>query len=264
MSGTKLFSIITVVKDDPAGFATSLNSLEEQTTHNFELVVIDSSKDPAVINQQLKESGLHKEIPRQYQWCAPDGIYPAMNHGLDNATGRFTYFLNAGDRLHAPDVLKKVEHKLGNRNSTWVFGPVEITDHVSNNSTTTPQWDYQKEKKNFFARGLFPPHQGTFASTQLLRDLGGFDPKYSISADYALFLKLSQITDPEEVDFPIANFVTGGVSTHKWRESFEQFHRARIEILKPQRASQMREQLWTRWHFVKVWTYRELIARVHR
>jgi glycosyltransferase involved in cell wall biosynthesis len=263
MSETKLFSIVTVVKDDPEGFTASLNSLKGQTTRNFELVVIDSSKDPAVINQRLRKSGLHKEIPRQYQWCAPDGIYPAMNQGLDNATGRFTYFLNAGDRLHAPDVLKKVAHKLGNRNSAWVFGPVEITDHVSNKSTTTPQWDYQKEKKNFFARGLFPPHQGTITSTQLLRDLGGFDTQYSISADYALFLKLSQITDPGEVDFPIANFVTGGVSTRKWRESFRQFHEARTEILKPQGVGAMREQLWTRWHHTKVWTYRELIARVH-
>ena len=138
-------------------------------------------------------------------------------------------------------------HKLENRNSTWVFGPVEITDQVSKNSITTPQWDYQKEKKNFFARGLFPPHQGTITSTQLLRDLGGFDTQYSISADYAL-----------------ANFVTGGVSTHKWRESFRQFHEARTEILKPQGLGAMYEQFWTRWHLTKVWTYRELIARVHR
>jgi putative colanic acid biosynthesis glycosyltransferase len=261
MSDTKLFSIITVVKDDPAGFATSLSSLKGQTNHDFEFIVIDSSNEPAAITQMLENSGLNEDIPTDYQWCTPNGIYPAMNLGLNNATGKFAYFLNAGDRLHAPEVLAKVAQKLENRNSTWLFGPVEITDHGSNDTTATPQWDYQKEKKNFFARGLFPPHQGTIASTQLLRDLGGFDPKYSISADYALFLKLSQIVDPQEVGFPIAHFVIGGVSTHKWRESFKQFHRARIEILKPQRASQIREQLWTRWHFVKVWTYRELIAR---
>jgi putative colanic acid biosynthesis glycosyltransferase len=261
MSDTKLFSIITVVKDDLEGFAASLNSLEEQTHRDFEFVVIDSSRDPAAITKMLENSVLNQDISTAYQWCAPNSIYPAMNLGLASATGKFAYFLNAGDRLHAPEVLAKVARKLENRNSTWFFGPVEITDHVSNTTTTTPQWDYQKEKKNLFARGLFPPHQGTFAITQLLRDLGGFDPKYSISADYALFLKLSQMADPQEAGFPIAHFVTGGVSTHKWRESFEQFHRARIEILKPQGASQMREQLWTRWHFVKVWTYRELIAR---
>ncbi len=264
MSETKLFSIITVVKDDPEGFAASLNSLKKQTTHDFEFVVVDSSNDPTFITQMLEDFGLHEDTPTHYQWCTPGGIYPAMNLGLDNATGEFTYFLNAGDQLHAPDVLAKVAHKLKNKKATWLFGPVEITDLDTNATATTPAWNYQEEKKTFFARGLFPPHQGTFASTQVLRDLGGFDPQYSISADYALFLKLSQISDPEEVDFPIANFVTGGVSTHKWRESFKQFHAARKEILKPQGTAAMREQFWTRWHFAKVWTYRELIARARR
>lgn len=264
MSDTKLFSVITVVKDDPEGFSVSLNSLREQTSHDFEFVVIDSSSDPTLIQRFVEPPGLNEEFPTNYQWCTPDGIYPAMNLGLDNATGKFAYFLNAGDRLHAPDALAKVAQKLENKNATWLFGPVEITDHVSKNTKMTPQWDYQEEKKNFFARGLFPPHQGTIASIQLLRDLGGFDPKYSISADYALFLRLSRIADPKEVDFPIAHFVTGGVSTHKWRESFKQFHEARTEILKPQGIGALREQLWTRLHFAKVWTYRELIARARR
>ena len=264
MSDTKLFSIITVVKDDPEGFAVSLNSLEEQTHRNFEVVVVDSSNDPSAINQMLEDSGLNGDIPMHYQWCTPSGIYPAMNLGLDNATGEFAYFLNAGDRLHAPDILVKVAQKLGNDKSVWLFGPVEITNHVSKKTTTTPRWNYQEEKKNFFARGLFPPHQGTIVSTQLLRDLGGFDPKYSISADYALFLRLSQMADPEEVDSPIAHFATGGVSTHKWRESFREFHEARREILTPQGIGALCEQLWTCWHFAKVWTYRELIARARR
>ena len=59
MSGTKLFSIITVVKDDPEGFAASLNSLEEQTHRDFEFVVIDSSRDPGAVTQILEDSGLN-------------------------------------------------------------------------------------------------------------------------------------------------------------------------------------------------------------
>ncbi len=69
---------------------------------------------------------------------------------------------------------------------------------------------------------------------------------------------------PGLVGFPIANFVTCGVSTRMWRESFKQFHEARTEFLKPQGADALREQVWARWHFAKVWTYRELIARARR
>ncbi len=72
-----------------------------------------------------------------------------MNLGLDNATGKFAYFLNAGDQLHAPDVLAKVAHKLENKNATWLFGPVGITNLDTNTTATTPTWNYQEEKKNF-------------------------------------------------------------------------------------------------------------------
>ena len=264
MSDTKLFSIITVVKDDLEGFATSIDSLKHQSIRDFELVVIDSSTNKIEIPELLESSGLSQEVPTDYQWRQPAGIYPAMNTGLNSSTGRFAYFLNAGDRFHAPDVLAEVAQQLNTKNPIWLFGPVEITNLDTNTSTITPPWNYQEEKKNFFARGLFPPHQGTFASTQALIDLGGFDPKYSISADYALFLKLANIADPAEVDFPVANFVTGGVSTHKWRESFHQFHQARKEIMRPQGTNVLREEFWTRWHYAKVWTYRELILRARR
>ncbi len=43
-----------------------------------------------------------------------------------------------------------------------------------------------------------------------------------------------------------------------------QFHEARTEILQPQGVDALREQVWAHWHFAKVWTYRELIARARR
>jgi glycosyltransferase involved in cell wall biosynthesis len=268
MSESKLISVVTVVKDDLDGFTSSMTSLKEQTTINFELVVVDSSANTTQIPEQIKAIALNNEIPINYQWCEPRGIYPAMNTGLTAATGKYTYFLNAGDTFYAPDVLEKVtrelEHKQPTWQPTWLFGPVVVTNQDTNTSTTTPMWNYQAEQKNFFARGLFPSHQGTFALTQTLIDLGGFDPKYSISADYALFLKLATVSDPAEVNFPIADFATGGVSTHQWRESFHQFHQARKEIMRPQGTNALREEFWTRWHYGKVWTYRELILRARR
>ena len=96
------------------------------------------------------------------------------------------------------------------------------------------------------------------------RELGGFDPQFVISADYALFLKLSLLSDPVIVDFPIAQFMTGGASTDQWRKSFAEFHTARCLILKPSGLDAVREKFWTQWHFSRVWIYRELIARARR
>lgn len=264
MNATPKFSIITVVKDDAEGFAGSLESLLAQTFQDLELIVIDSSADQSSIPDQLQSIHDAARIVVKYQWCPPTGIYPAMNLGLSAAQGEFAYFLNAGDQLKDPQVLARVAQKLSDRTATWLFGPIEIVDLARGTSTITPTWNYHREQQQHFARGFFPSHQGTFSSVRALRDLGGFDPQFVISADYALFLKLSLLSDPIIVDFPIAQFMTGGASTDKWRESFAEFHTARCLILKPSGLDAVREKFWTQWHFSRVWIYRELIARARR
>ena len=256
-------SIITVVMDDSQGFQTTVESLLRQDFDDFELVVIDSSSNTDEISQILSDSDFSDSFTAAYQWVNPGGIYSAMNQGLGLAQGEYVYFLNAGDRLDSVNVLTRVLQRLRETKAAWLFGPVIMVE-PDGSWVTTPSWNYADEQRNFFARGLFPPHQGTFASLAAIKECGGFDARYSISADYALFLQLSLKAEPTVVEFPIAQFATGGVSTKKWRDSFAQFHRARVEIFQPHGKAAAREKLWTYWHFTKVWVYRELIERARR
>jgi hypothetical protein len=98
----------------------------------------------------------------------------------------------------------------------------------------------------------------------LLEQIGGFDTSYRIAADYAAFLRLSQLADPLIVDYVIAEFFEGGVSSVNWQESFREFHRARRSILQPTGTAALREQFETRVHFAKVFAYKELILRARR
>ena len=108
---------------------------------------------------------------------------------------------------------------------------------------TPAPFDYAREKAALFARGRFPPHQGTVCRTATLRDLGGFDTTYRITADYALFLRVSTIADPVEIDEVIAVFAEGGLSSVSWQESLREFHRARVEVLRPRGPDRVRERL---------------------
>jgi hypothetical protein len=72
------------------------------------------------------------------------------------------------------------------------------------------------------------------------------------------------MADPLVVDYVIAEFFEGGVSSVKWQESFREFHRARRLILQPTGTAALREQFETRVHFAKVFVYRELILRARR
>ncbi|MBI1352139.1 MAG: glycosyltransferase [Actinomycetales bacterium] len=251
-------SVATVVRDDPDGIARTLASLQEQDLDGVQWVVVDSSADRAQIPEGV--DGLKDSLTLDYVHEEPRGIYAAMNTALSASAGDYVYYLNAGDTLFDARVLHRVRTALAD-SPGWAFGPVAIEER--NGSTViTPPWDYGAERAVAFSRGHFPPHQGTFVATRLLRAIGGFDTTYRVAADYAAFLRLSLEADPTVLPFVVATFREGGTSTEQWQESFRDFHRARREILQPQGAAALRERWETARHYALVYAHRELRPRL--
>ncbi|MDQ5975461.1 MAG: hypothetical protein QG661_2670 [Actinomycetota bacterium] len=259
-AGSPWLTVVTVVKDDPAGFAATVESLAAQDLSAVEFVVVDGSADSTGVLAALAALG---EVGCEYAAMPPRGIYPAMNAALDLATGEYVYFLNAGDTLHDPEVLSRVRAALLDTRPLWAFGPVEIVGQ-DGSRVVTPPWDYAREKASYFSRGLFPPHQGTFVQRSALLDQGGFDPTYTIVADYASFLRLSLLADPLLLDPVIATFTEGGVSTTRWHESLRQFHQARRRILGPTGGAAVREYAYSLRQATAMAAYRRVVAPLRR
>ena len=248
-------TVVTVVKDDLAGLEKTIRSLVEQVDlSGVEYLVIDSSENSATVETVVKDSLIAGAL---FSWCEPQGIYAAMNTGLSLARGKYIYYLNAGDLLADPHVIADLKQTIEAVNPAWIVGRVEISE-VSDKTVVSESWDYHAEKRALFARGLFPPHQGTIVRTESLRAAGGFDAKYSISADYAAALSLSLVSDPFMTDRVIATFFEGGVSTERWQDSFREFHQARRLILKPQGFASLVECFHYGKHFASVWLARHL------
>ena len=247
-------TVVTVVKDDPEGFQSTLKSLTDQDLAGVEFVVVDSSGDSETIPQLL----LDVSLPDSHlEWIEPSGIYSAMNNGLGQAQGDYIYFLNAGDEFFDSMVLADLEEIVSLESPIWIVGRVEILEQ-NGSRVFSPAWNYQAERKALFARGLFPPHQGTVVRTEALRSVGGFDESFCIGADYVSALLLSLVSDPLMTDRVVATFSEGGVSTLHWQESFREFHRARLKVftLRGLAAWGERFRYWK--HFSSVWLVRNL------
>lgn len=257
MTAVPWLSIITVVKDDREGFLQTCHSVNAQDLTDVEYVVIDSSAESVEIQNCIAE---FEFANCTYEWVEPKGIYSAMNHALELAKGTFVMFLNAEDTFFAASVISETRASFATSPLSWGFGTVEIIE-TSGSSIIAPTWDYTKEQKTLFSRGLFPPHQGTFVKRETLIEIGGFDTRYSIAADYAAFLNLSKTSKPLELDTIIATFHEGGLSTHQWQQSFEEFHRARVEIFRPHGLLKWRELLNTTLQLGKVWIARKVLSR---
>lgn len=248
-------TIVTVVRDDPEGLARTVKSVSTSDLHGVEYLVVDSSEDNAQVRDLCGDLGT-------VHWIEPEGIYPAMNFGLTHAAGTYVQFLNAGDIFHDSQVLSRVRI-CAESLPAWMFGPVEIVAR-NGGRVITPPWDYLHEKETCFSNGYFPQHQGTFARTELLKELGGFDDRFTVAADYAAFLRLSQVSDPLTLDFVVADFFEGGSSSSHWRKAQAEFHRARQEILAPKGKAWFREQTNTRIYFAKLWFYRKIVQKMKR
>ena len=238
-----VLSIITVLKDDECGLRQTMESIVASSGFDraeVEWIIIDSSTDPESVKALVSQSALEPTLI----WEPPSGIYEAMNTGLNAATGQYVYFLNAGDRLRDASVLASVVQVLKEETPGWLYGQVAFLDGQGR-EVIPPAFDFQQEKRALFARGRFPPHQGTVTRRTLLQSMGGFDTKYRVAADYAAALQLSLIAEPFEMANVIAEFTEGGVSTRDWKQSLREFHQARVQVFNPHGTKKVAEFLRT-------------------
>ena len=238
-----LLTVITVLKDDPEGLLRTMNSLDQPPSPDIQWLVVDSSSDVQRVRTILTRSRWESD----FFWTKPEGVFNAMNKGLAKASGDYVWFLNAGDTLHSSESLDIVLTLLRNK-PFWAFGQVQFVS-MEGRVTLPKVFDYEREKRRWFARGRFPPHQGTIARRQLVCELGGFNENYRVAADYELMLKLSKAADPVVSDAVWATFYEGGVSSTNWRRSLREFHHARRAVLKFSRAASVGESALTLKHY---------------
>lgn len=111
--GRPILSIITVCYQAREELRTTMENVLTQTWKDLEYIAVDgaSSDGTQKLLEQYESRFLGSGIP--FLYCSePDkGIYDAMNKGTRMARGEWLLFLNAGDLLADPDVLKHIFEK---------------------------------------------------------------------------------------------------------------------------------------------------------
>lgn len=206
------FSIITVTRNHADGLRRTLESIAAQTCRNFELLVVDghsTDETPAVLQD-------FSSLPMRVLQDRGQGVYAAMNQGVEEARGKWVLFMNAGDCFFDAHTLARFYVPAG---FDLVYGRAWPEDR-SRAFTYRPFEEIWKG--NVFC------HQALFARAELLRQFP-FRERYRIVADYAFYIDCLQAGYRfAEIDLDVAVIESGGLSQRQLhRRTWERYGIAR-------------------------------------
>lgn len=183
-------------------------SVKEQTYPNIEQIVIDGGSKDGTLNI-LEEYAKKKQIV--YYSEPDDGVYFAMNKGIEKAKGKYIAFMNSDDFYNNSDAVYNSILKLEETNADCSYGNTQGIYHVNDKILDIWKGDiYELPFGRHFC------HQSVFTKRSTLLELGGFDTGYKISSDSDIIIRLiSKGYKIIYIDNLIASYRTGGLSQQK-------------------------------------------------
>lgn len=199
-------SIITVCYNNKSGLKRTLTSIQEQTTKDFEYLVIDGLSTDG--STELLDK--YTEII-DYKLSEKDtGIYNAMNKAIKQAKGEYCLFLNSGDTLYDPNTIKTVLPQLGQ--ADFMTGDtICILPHNKQTIWKSPAYI------SLYLMAIYSlSHQATFIKTSLLKERPYREDLKVVSDWEQMFYELI-IKDRtyKRINLPICYFEYGGISSSK-------------------------------------------------
>lgn len=169
-------SIITATYNSEKTVRDTIESVLSQDYQDIEYIIVDGkSKDNTlnIVNEYREHIATVVSEPDK-------GIYDAMNKGIKLATGKYLYFLGAGDCL-CNNVISKLKDILNIGKYDFIYG------------NTYNKVGHKIRNKGKFGkfRILFTNicHQGIFYKRKIFEIYGVYSLKYKVLADYELNIK---------------------------------------------------------------------------
>ncbi|PTB96808.1 glycosyl transferase [Marivirga lumbricoides] len=203
-------SIITVVFNNKETIRRAIESVLSQNYSNIEYLIIDgASTDGTIDIINNYKNKINKFISEK-----DEGIYDAMNKGIELATGDVVGILNSDDSYIDENSVSEIAKTFEKYNPDSVFADViMVKEH--DQKAIVRYYSAKKFKLWHFRFGHMPGHATFFAKRELFDKLGKYDTKYKISADFDLLLRFLFVNRISYKYIPkvLVRMSLGGVST---------------------------------------------------
>jgi glycosyltransferase len=178
-------SIITACLNNASTVESTIQSVFAQDYPNIEYIIIDGGSTDGTMDIISKYRNKIAVIVSEKD----EGIYYALNKGLDKVTGEITGMLHADDFYPKNDTISKVVKAFEANNVEAVYGDLQYVDR-QNPDKIFRNWKSEAYYDGIFLKGFMPPHPTFFLKSKWYKQYGKFTTSLTISADYELMLRM--------------------------------------------------------------------------
>lgn len=236
-------SIITVGYNCEDTVTTTIDSVSSQKDVDLEYIFIDgSSKDSTIVLVQKR-----KEVFNHIVSEPDEGIYDAINKGINLSNGDIIGLLNSDDFYPCSNILNTVVSLFQlDKSLDAIMGGIVF---VSNENLSLPLRKIKSVNfKPWMLRfGFMPPHPAIFIRKSAYDKVGLYKSNYKIAADFEFLLRLLLIykLKYKMIDSHLVTMRVGGISTSNWQVK-NKITQEMLEALKSNNIFSCRLFLWIR------------------
>lgn len=178
-------SIVTVCWNSEKHLKDAIVSVLSQTYPHIEYIVVDGGSTDRTIDI-IKE--YEPFFRGRMKWISEkdNGLYDAMNKGIQMASGDVIGFINSDDFFIDENSVANVLQIFDEKNVDSVFTDLY---YVKENDTDAIVRKWITGERKSFTSGWHPPHPAFFVKKKVYDDFGLFDLKYKIAADFEIMLR---------------------------------------------------------------------------
>jgi len=214
VADTPVFSVIVPAYNASGTIRYCLESVCSQHFSSFEIWIIDGGSPDNTI--AVVKEFQNKDSRVKYISEKDNGIYDAINKGIDKATGEWLIFLGADDQLYNADVLTKIAEKV-QPETGMIYGNVKVVGELlwAKNGDI---YDGAFTVGKLFHKNIC--HQSVFYRKSIFSEIGNYNTDYKTSADWDLNHRCFAYCKVQYVDEIISCFYAGGFSTNSTNDKF--------------------------------------------
>lgn len=178
-------SIITVSFNSADTIKDTIESVIKQNYRNIEYIIVDGGSTDNTLDI------INNFSTHIHQWVSePDqGIYDAMNKGIQMATGDIIAILNSDDFYVHTEVISNVVKHFKRTKVDTVYGNIQYVNRLQT-SKIVRHWVSGVYRRKKFIWGWMPPHPAFFVRKNIYHSHGSFDTRLQTSADYEFMLRV--------------------------------------------------------------------------